>query len=349
MLGPPTRQPDEQEGTAATSNNTTQTTQRQTEGDEGSRDQSALEPATEPIKSTSTPSRKGKEKESQDTVNQGPGPKSPPITDKSGLPGASRAQQDTWVQQQRKRNHEAMEERQRILRQIENDRQERKQKEQERKAAAAAELTGDTDQPPTNHSTDIVPPKSRSSRECALKIRTFDGSTIASRFPSDQSLREHVRAWIETEIGKAGAPYEFKHVLAPMPNRRIGVSEEEESLQSLGLTPSATLVMVPVSSYTEAYSAENQGYISQGLSYGYGFVKGGFSLIGSLAGSVLPSQSSSAQDSGHSGDNASEAPRSSIRVRTLGDQAPPKDDQQLYNGNQLNFEPRREDDDNKED
>ena len=237
-----------------------------------------------------------------------------------------------------------MEERKRILRQIESDRKERKQREQERKAATAAELTGDTDQTPTHQSTGMVPPKSRSSRECALKIRTFDGSTIASKFPSDQSLREHVRAWIDIQIGKAGAAYEFKHVLAPMPNRRIGVSEEEESLQSLGLTPSATLVMVPVSSYTEAYSSETQGYISQGISYGYGLVRGGFSLVGSLAGSVLGGQSNNTQDNSHSGDGASDGPSSSIRVRTLGDQAQPQDDQQLYNGNQLNFEPRREED-----
>lgn len=298
-------------------------------------------------------SNKGKQRFTPDEVSQGSDTGSAQNVDPFVSTGASnKIQRETWLQEQKKRKQEALAERNRILKQIEDDKQERKQRERERKAAATAanESTRNEDQSSTSQATAIVPPKSRLTKECALKIRTFDGSTIASKFPSNQSLREDVRPWIKGQMDKLDVPYEFTHVLAPLPNRRINVSEEEESLQSLGLAPSATLVMVPIKSFTEAYAPANQGYISSGLSYGYGLVKGGFSLAGSLASSVLGGgESAPSQGRSPSGDGTAEVPRSSINVRTLGDQARSTDDQQLYNGNQLNFEPRRGSDDDKED
>ena len=265
---------------------------------------------------------------------------------------ASKRQRETWVQEQKKRKEEAQLERKRILAQIENDKQERKQREQARKAAAAAVAAEaenvDDDQASTSPAAGVLL-KARYANECVLKVRTFDGSTVAGKFPSEQSLREHVRAWIESEIGRPDAPYEFTQVLAPAPNRRISVAEEEESLYSLGLSPSATLVMVPVKSYTDAYATGSQGYISSGLSYGYGMVKGGFSMVGQLAGALVGSNNQDNATEANAGrpqtvDGAAESPRSSINVRMLRDEARPKDDQQLYNGNTLNFEPRPKDD-----
>ena len=292
---------------------------------------------------------KGKQRATSDSAEKG---------DDTDLAGASKKQRESWVHEQKKRKQEAQAERKRILAQIESDKKERKQKEQDRKAAAAAanaeEQAITTDESPKSPAKAGAPPRTRYAKDCALKIRTFDGSTVASKFPSEQTLREHVRPWIESELGKPDAPYEFTQVLAPMPNRRISVSEEEESLQSLGLAPSATLVMVPIKAYTEAYTSSGaQGYLSSGLSYGYGVVKSGVSLIGGLAGSFLggSGEASAAQgptQSPHGIDGSSEAPRSSINVRTLRDRAVARDDQQLYNGNTLNFEPRREDDEKEE-
>ena len=233
----------------------------------------------------------------------------------------------------RQRRKEAEKERQRVLDQIEYDKQARKERERERKAAAQPEVTSQHEDTRTTRSRQTF------SKECALKVRTFDGSTISATFPSDQSLRVDVRPWVESSLGPLDSPYEFKQVLVPLPNRRIETSEEEETLQALGLAPTATLVMVPVESYSTAYN-QNQGYVSAGLSYGYGMVSSGFGLVGSLFRSILggtPSASAGESSRGsNTYDGARDDPRSSsIRIRTLEDQRRPKDDQQLYNGNQV--------------
>ena len=234
------------------------------------------------------------------------------------------------------------------MKQIESDRKEQKQREQNRRLAVAEEKKQRTEY--ENKQTKAAAAV-RGQGECALKIRTFDGSTISSKFPSDQTLREHVRPWVDLELGKPKVPYDFKHVLAPMPNRRISVSEEEESLRSLGLAPSATLVMVPIEAFTEAYSTSDQGYISRGISYSYGVVQGGVSMVGSLIGTVIGTGrgDDSTPSNMQNVDGTAEGPRSPIKVRTLRNQAGASDDQQLYNGNQLNFEPRREDKEDEDD
>jgi hypothetical protein len=105
-----------------------------------------------------------------------------------------------------------------------------------------------------------------------------------------------------------------------MPNRVINISEEDESLHTLGLTPSATLVMVPVSNYTGAYSAES-GYISKGVSAGYSILAGGLGLVGSVVESIFGA--GRAVTPPPSGEQTMQGERRNER-------------QQLYNGNQVN-------------
>lgn len=223
----------------------------------------------------------------------------------------------------------AIAERRRVLAQIENDKKERQIREQERKKSlrieqqdAAKEVKQSEISARRNH------------KECALKLRTFDGSTISSTFSSDNTLRNHVRSWIDSTLGVLEAPYEFKQVLAPMPNRRISASEEEETLQAIGLAPNALLVMVPIQGYSTAYSENPPGIISSGLSYGYNIVSGGLGTAGTLARSFLGGRSgpSSAQSES---EEAKSSKTSNVRVRTLADQRRGQDDQQLYNGNQV--------------
>lgn len=243
------------------------------------------------------------------------------------------------------------------MRQIEADKADRREREERRRALARAEAAVEAassdgadglvdkqlSSDETRRHTSLRP---SSSKECAVQVRLLDGSTIRSRFPSDHTLRTHVRAWVDEQRSDGDVPYTFKQILAPKPNRAITISEEEESLQSLGLTPSATLVMVPVQGSIAAYGGGGPGLLSKGLSAGYGLVSGGVGVVTGALGAVLgvgqaaqPASTASAPSSGDS-QSSHTTPSSTtggVNVRTLRDQQAARDDHQFYNGNQVSF------------
>jgi len=231
---------------------------------------------------------------------------------------------------QKKRQQEARDERARILKRVEDDKAERRDSEARRRADAKALAEGKA---PTASSSNVRPPSSTRSAECAVQVRLFDGSTIRSKFSSSGNLRKDVRPWID-EKQAGDVPYTFKQVLTPLPNKNIETSEEEKSFQSLGLTPSATLILIPVNDYTSAYSGGG-GLISRGIMMGYGLVSSGVGIVsgilaylgGFLGGGTTPPAEERPQ---HSTPATSSA---SINVRTLRDQREGQDDQQFYNGN----------------
>lgn len=113
-------------------------------------------------------------------------------------PDSAKAKQATYAAQQRKRQQEAKMERERILRQIDHDKAERKEKEERRKAIAKAEAEGtDGAGGLVNQqlASEVNFPNLPRSKECAVQVRLFDGSTVRSRFLSDQTLRGNVRPW----------------------------------------------------------------------------------------------------------------------------------------------------------
>ena len=230
---------------------------------------------------------------------------------------------------QKKRQQEARAERERILKRVEDDKAERREREAQRKAQAKAkedaEKGVETDAP----SSVISPPSMIKSAQCALQIRLFDGSTIRSRFPSDCSLRADVRPWID-EQQPGDTPYTFKHVLSPLPNKSISISDEEQTLQSQGLAPSATLILVPVQGYTSAYEdGASSGVVSRVAAGGYGLVSSGVGLVTGLLGSFLGSGDTAPPPP--PADSAHANPNPAINVSTLRDRD--RDDQQFYNGN----------------
>lgn len=237
---------------------------------------------------------------------------------------------------QKKRQQDARDERARILKRVEDDRAERREKEAARKAQAKALLEGHGQSSEAGPST-MKQAASTNSKECAIQIRLFDGSTIRSRFPSSGSLRKDVRPWIDQKQ-EGDVPYTFKQVLSPLPNKNIETSEEERSLQSLGLSPSATLILLPVTGYTSAYDG-NGGYVSTAVSAGYGLVSSGVGMVTGILGSLLGggAPASAPAEERHDGARPSIAPGPSINVRTLRDQQDKRDDQQFYNGNAVSL------------
>ena len=273
-----------------------------------------------------------------------------------------------WVQQQAKRKQEAKEEKQRILSRIEADKRERKNREAERKQAVTAmagePLPSQSSALPGSGSTRMPP----TSGTCALQVRLFDGSSIKGRFKHDSTLATAVREWIKetSPAGGADIPYNFRQILTPHPSRTIEISEEGQTLSDVGLMPTATLVLVPVAGFTEAYTRNGGGGI---LGSAYGLVTGAFGLAGSALGYVTGIGSSSSSQGGegiYMGGTADEQEPSNvqgsrmanadsgtgqsgpsrIRVKTMAEQrAESEKGAEFYNGNSLGTEGRKDDDD----
>ncbi|XXH03138.1 hypothetical protein Hte_009531 [Hypoxylon texense] len=277
------------------------------------------------------------------------------------------AAERSYAESVRQRKIQAAEERKRILKRIEDDKRERKEREaQERQArlllsASQDDATGGS----TSHAPAPIPLSSRRQGGgaqgggdfCNLQVRLFDGSTLRARFKSDATLANEVRRWIDEERtdGEGDAPYTFRVLLTPRPNRAVEPTEEIRSLLSLGLAPSATLVLVRAR-YAAAYAgADNRGGV---VGRGYAYIIGFFSaiyafLFGGIAG-MLFGRGRGGGDGGaqqqQQQQHGEEIPLQDLRARRAGSRIRgfenPEDrrDAQLYNGNSLNFEPRRDDD-----
>lgn len=151
-----------------------------------------------------------------------------------------------------------------------------------------------------------------------------------------------MRKWVDENL-EGDVPYNFKQVLTPLPNKDISLNEEEQDFQYLGLTPSATLILVPVKEFTGAYEGGGAtGIIYKGASLGYGLVAGGVGLVTGTLGSIFggggASENANAQQQPQGGESSttsgsSVSGPSRIKVRTLRDQTDGQDDQQFYNGN----------------
>ncbi|RMZ72932.1 ubx domain-containing [Pyrenophora seminiperda CCB06] len=284
----------------------------------------------------------------------------------------TKAQQQARDALQKKKREDA-EELARIKARIEADKTARKVAAERRKAEREQEK---------DHSAHIAAsqPTITSSRgsqakNVNLNVRLFDGRTIRCMFPREATLQGEVRSWIDSEFSKLAQddeninhrqlpPYYFRHILPPQPSRELSAGDESQSLGDIDMAPSATLVLVPVKGYTQAYTGHNSGAVGVTT----GLIGGAFDLlsstagyVGSTLGSLLGSGSGSGptpaqeQGGGHTmGPRPNREPQhdpvldnAGVRVRTLADQRA-REPQQFYNGNQLSTEPRPHDDDKRD-
>jgi chemotaxis protein histidine kinase CheA len=276
-----------------------------------------------------------------------------------------------WLFQQKKRNEEAKREKERVLAQIEADKQNRKARTQAQRDARLPPSKSIDD--PSQSTTPSSKPTSsplHTASQVSLQIRLFDGSSIKSRFPPTATLAADVRQWISstvsTTVQPTDTPYTFRQILSPAQPRAIGVSEEHQSLRALDLIPSATLVLVPVSGYADAYGGTaGGGYLGAAWNLAselLGSVAGIVPGLGGLAGpasTAPPPPSDAAAPSSPLGTAASARPK----VKTLADQRAEeaaaethartgadhdeenRGETEFYNGNSLGFEGRPRDDD----
>ncbi|KAK9860911.1 UBX protein [Penicillium brevicompactum] len=185
--------------------------------------------------------------------------------------------------------------------------------------------------------------------EYRLQVRLFDGRSVRSSFTPTQSIKNDVRPWLDQQMEEDTRPYNLKQILNPLPSETLTVAQESQTLRDLGIGSTANLVMVPVSTYTEAYSAAGS-LPARGISAVYGLASSAASTATGLVSSFLgygaaatPEPTPASEPSG-----STQRPRTSgPNIRTLRDQQDGRGNSQLYNGNQLNFEPRKNQDKDK--
>ncbi len=239
---------------------------------------------------------------------------------------------DKHADQYKKRKQAERDERARILKAIEDDKTARKARQADREAErrAALELEqGGYGETPLAPASQLLPSTGRLSEHCSLQVRLFDGSTLRSRFSSRETVRKDVRQFVDENRTDGDAPYTFKVLLTPLPNKTIDVTEENKSLQELQLTPSATLILLPVQKYAGAYAGE--GSIFQRL---LAFILAFFAPIATFFTTMFsvsgPPQAPDATEA-----HTSQSEEREKRLRGLRDRGERPNDQQFYNGNSV--------------
>ncbi|KKZ64547.1 hypothetical protein EMCG_01426 [[Emmonsia] crescens] len=261
---------------------------------------------------------------------------------------APESQAKNWRLEQRKREQQKKEERDRILNQIRRDTEDRKAREESRKLSLAPSTNNENNPP---KAVEQRPQTKAMPNQFRLQIRLFDGSSVRSSFSPTQTIQHDVRPWLDSQRSDGDAPYNLKQILTPLPSRTISVAEEDQTLEELGLGPTANLVMVPVRTYTEAYASAGASLPVRGLYAGYNLVTGTVGAVAGAIGSILGISADTEPAAAESPPTAETPSRVSLRggrngrsnVRTLYDgDDDDREPRQFYNGNQLNFEPRRD-------
>ncbi|RCI09568.1 hypothetical protein L249_3909 [Ophiocordyceps polyrhachis-furcata BCC 54312] len=263
------------------------------------------------------------------------------------------------LQKQRQKKDE---ERRRILKRIEDDKHERRQRSAQRQQNRIDGLqTGDVASSLVKAPESKLPSTTRMGDMASIQVRIFDGSTIRSRFKTSAHFGE-VRAWVDENRSDGSAPYTFRQLLTPKPNLAIDEEDETKTLADMGLAPSSTLILVPVQKSSTAYEAKPRQQLQQQqqqqqqqlqqqnllariifaisalaawLTELLGF---GGRATAATAPVLKPESAESTSSAVASGQGGHRRIRDFDNVI---DQ--PRDQQQLYNGNSLNFEPRPED------
>lgn len=307
----------------------------------------------------------------------------------------------SYAAQEKLRKQAQQTELNRILQRVEANKRERKEQEELRKRQREADLRefsgAEFASPPSaqeaakrasiSSASGSRGPAAKSGDVC-LRIRLLDGSQIREYFPPTATLAADVRPRVDWALGGGLAPsssasakpppvppYSFKHILAPLPNRTLGPSDETKPLNELpDVIPSATLVLIPAKNVVGAYTGAGNGYVGSiyvAMLQVYNlfatflatffapFARGGGggnaggqegggagAARGGAGASAAGQDSSPGQGQGQgqgksSGSGSSGTGGDGIRIRTLRDQG--ETGNEYYNGNSLDFEPKKED------
>ncbi|KAL6410210.1 UBX domain-containing protein 7 [Ilyonectria robusta] len=223
----------------------------------------------------------------------------------------------------KKKRQEQQEERRRILKRIEDDKAERRLRAQAREQMRTEDVKGgDVASSLVNAPESKLPSTTKASGMTSLQVRMFDGSTLRSRFKTTSPLKT-IRSWVDENRTDGSQPYTFKQVLTPSPNKTIDETEENKSVGELGLSPSSTLVLIPVKNFTSAYDASSQNIVSRFFAFILGIFSWFFGLF----------SSGDARAPAGAGEDSAGSSQDQSRIQSFGNQNDRQRDQQLYNGN----------------
>ncbi|KAG6038544.1 hypothetical protein E4U41_004112 [Claviceps citrina] len=272
------------------------------------------------------------------------------------------AQEQAELLKKKKTMQQQSDERRRILKRIQDDKEARRQQAQERElqrlesrtrsgAPSALSPVADSGTPPLAKTSSST----KTAEHTSIQVRLLDGSTIRSRFKTASPVR-HLRQWVDAARTDGSTPYVLKQLLTPQPNRPIDDTEEDKSLGEVGLSPSSTLILVPIPAYASAYGdspSREGGILSRLISLLLGAVTWLLGVLGLHGGDGNGGSSSSSRNESSStppagaGAVAVSARSKDGRVQGFENPNDRRRDHQLYNGNSLNFEPRPDDEDGK--
>jgi hypothetical protein len=222
--------------------------------------------------------------------------------------------------------------------------QEKPRQEPKPRAPAKPAVTKATKQPKEEPKPQPAVPKGPP-KEYRLQVRLFDGSSVRSTFTPKQTIGKEVRSWLDQQqqMTDENRPYNLKHILTPLPSRTLSVGEESQTLEDLGLGSTANLVMVPVQSFTSAYTVSGSSLPVRGISAVYNTAYSVASTTASFFGSIVGYGQSppppTVPEPTPSSSTSAPTPRnrrpSGPNIRTLHDQPNDGRDSQFYNGNQV--------------
>jgi hypothetical protein len=240
-----------------------------------------------------------------------------------------------WRRVQRERERQQRENRERVRARIKADRAEQKFNDEIRRQHDKATKVKEED---SSHSAPSIVDGTNAAG-VRVQVRTFDGSTIRARFEKEARITTDVRPWIDS-TSQSKVPYNLKIILTPLPNRNIEAAEEQQSLEDLDIIDSCTMVMLPVRGFVESYSPSDTRLVGNVLSGSYNILRGSIGAVWGGVKTLLGFGGAAAVQ--HT--TSTQPGPSEVRVRTLADQRNEEGtrDQQFYNGNQLNFQPRKE-------
>lgn len=283
--------------------------------------------------------------------------------EKGKMPASQNPKQDDAVkkasQQLADRQRKAREDKARVLKLIEDDKAERRARSERQRAERQTSVVNE-DASETIPGAVVAPSSStaRKHDQCAIQVRLFDGSTLRMRFPTKATVSQEVRRWIDENRTDGKDPYTFKIILTPLPNKTIDhATEEDQTLEELGLAPSSTLVLTPVDRHSSAYTSMNAGltnpvsrFITAMLAMlvnilgGVTAALGGLGHVGMTASSAGEGNhaGSSHHDQGDShGQVAASGRDGSRRIKGFQNPDDEKRDHQLYNGNSVSPLPHK--------
>ncbi|KAK9450996.1 ubiquitin-related domain-containing protein [Limtongia smithiae] len=245
-----------------------------------------------------------------------------------------------YQEELRRKRIQESEERKRILKLVQDDREEMRARTSDVAGRSSMSESRESEVPGEHKHKRVASVDIHRHSNSAIAIRLFDGSSIKNRFPLESTLGD-VRVWIDSCRTDGDQPYS---IISQFPNRVFSLSDESQTLVELGLHPTATLFLKPISNYTSAYSPSTVmdrvwSSVGSRLSWAKGAV-GTFLGYGYTEPVQEPGATYRTPDlTAYAQASQSMSPTSSSGgPQTLQDLNTDADDRRTYNGNQLNLE-----------